>query len=104
MAKPNTAGNKHAYEVCVIVDGLLDEKKATSLLDKYLEVITNDGGTVEKTDNWGRKKLAYEINKKTDGIYFVVDFTSTAATSDEFARRIGLEEDILRYKVFRNEA
>jgi small subunit ribosomal protein S6 len=103
MAKPNEAGSKYVYEVCVIIDGTLDDKKAATLLDKYLEVITSEGGTVETTDVWGRRKLAYPIQKKTEGIYIIANFTATSATTDEFARKLGLDEEVLRYKVFRSD-
>jgi small subunit ribosomal protein S6 len=103
MSRPNAAGNVHAYELCVIFDGGLDEKKAQTLLDKYLEVITNEGGSIGKIDPWGRKPFAYEINKKTEGIYFVVEFNATSATSDEFQRRLNLDEATVRFKVFRGD-
>lgn len=104
MAKANTPGTVHAYEVCVILDAGLDEKKAGNLLDSYLKIITDDSGVVHKTDGWGRRKLAYEINKKKEGFYFIVTFSATSATTDEFSRRLGLDENTIRFKVFRNEA
>ncbi|MDR1861790.1 MAG: 30S ribosomal protein S6 [Candidatus Ancillula sp.] len=103
MSKPNTAGNVHGYEACIIFDGAMDEKKSVPLLEKYLDVIKSDGGNVAKVENWGRRKLAYEIDKKADGIYTIVNFECKSATSDEFARRIGLEERVLRYKIFRGD-
>ncbi|MDR2508735.1 MAG: 30S ribosomal protein S6 [Candidatus Ancillula sp.] len=104
MAKANTPGSVHAYEVCVILNAGLDEKKAGNLLDSYLKIITDESGVIHKTDSWGRRKLAYEINKHNEGLYFIVNFSASAATTDEFARRLGLEENTIRFKVFRNEA
>lgn len=102
MSKPNSAGNAHDYELCVIFDGSLDEKKASTLLDKYLEVITSENGKINKIEPWGRKQFAYEINKKTDGIYFIVSYNTVSDVSNEFTRRLGLDENTVRFKVFRD--
>ncbi|MDR0950606.1 MAG: 30S ribosomal protein S6, partial [Candidatus Ancillula sp.] len=60
-------------------------------------------GTIDGKDVWGRKTLAYEIKKNKEGIYIIVNFHATSATTDEFARKLGLDELTLRYKVFRSE-
>jgi small subunit ribosomal protein S6 len=101
MAKPNKPGSKHPYEICVILDADLDEKKSAQLLDKYLEIVTNDEGSVDKIESLGRKTFEYEIKKRTEGIYLVANFTCASITTDEFVRRLGLDESVLRYKVFR---
>ena len=61
-----------AYEVMVILDPSLEERTVEPSLDKYLNVIRKDGGTVESVDVWGRRRLAYEINKNAEGIYAVI--------------------------------
>ncbi len=61
-----------AYEVMVILDPSLEERTVEPSLDKYLNVVRKDGGTVESVDVWGRRRLAYEINKQAEGIYAVV--------------------------------
>ena len=61
------------YEVMVILDPSLEERTVEPSLDKYLNVIRKDGGSVETVDIWGRRRLAYEINKQAEGIYAVVD-------------------------------
>ena len=91
----------HQYELMVILDPELDERTVAPSLDKFLKVITNDGGTIDKVDIWGKRRLAYEINKKSEGIYVVVDFTATSAASDELDRQLGLSEAVLRTKVLR---
>ncbi|WP_436445597.1 30S ribosomal protein S6, partial [Enterococcus faecium] len=65
--------------------------------------ITNDGGTIEKVDVWGRRRLAYEIKKKNEGIYAVVDFTATSEATQELDRQLKLSEQIMRTKVLRAE-
>lgn len=87
----------------VILDPELDERTVAPSLDKFLNVIRTEGGTVDAVDIWGRRRLAYEIQKKTEGIYAVVDFTSSAAASIELARQLGLNEAVMRTKVLRKE-
>ncbi|WP_104090833.1 30S ribosomal protein S6 [Arthrobacter sp. GMC3] len=91
------------YELMVIIDPDVDERTVESSLQKFLNVITNDGGTIEKVDIWGRRRLAYEIQKKAEGIYAVVNFTSTPATAQELDRQLSLNETILRTKITRPE-
>ena len=90
-----------AYEVMVILDPSLDERTVEPSLDKYLNVVRKDGGTVDKVDIWGRRRLAYEIKKNAEGIYAVINLTATPATVAEFDRQLGLNEAILRTKVLR---
>jgi small subunit ribosomal protein S6 len=89
------------YEVLVILDPDLEERTVAPTLDKFLTVITNDGGSVEKVDVWGRRTLAYEINKKREGIYAVLDLKCEPAAVAELDRQLGLNESILRTKVVR---
>ncbi len=91
------------YELMVILDPEVDERTVAPSLDKFLNVIRNDGGTIEKIDIWGRRRLAYEIDKKTEGIYAVVNFSAESATTDELDRQLGLSEAVMRTKVLRAE-
>jgi small subunit ribosomal protein S6 len=93
----------HQYELMVILDPEIDERTVAPSLDKFLNVIRNDGGTVDKVDIWGRRRLAYEINKKSEGIYAVVDFTAESATTNELDRQLNLSEAVMRTKVLRAE-
>lgn len=92
------------YEVMIIVDPDTDERQVAPTLDNYLKVITNDGGTVENVDIWGKRRLAYEIRKKPDGIYAVVNLTAEPATVQELDRQLGINESIMRTKVMRADA
>ncbi|WP_062290305.1 MULTISPECIES: 30S ribosomal protein S6 [Demequina] len=92
------------YEMMIILDPEIDERTVTPSLDKYLQVITGDSGTIDKLDVWGRRRLAYPIKKKNDGIYAVVNFTSESATAKELERQLGLNETILRTKLLRPDA
>ena len=93
----------HQYELMVILDPELDERQVTPNLDKFLKVITNDGGSIETVDVWGRRRLAYEIKKKSEGIYAVVNFTATSETTQELDRQLNLSELVFRTKVLRAE-
>jgi small subunit ribosomal protein S6 len=93
----------HQYELMVILDPEVDERTVAPSLDKFLGVIRNDGGTIDKVDIWGRRRLAYEINKKTEGIYAVVNFTANSDATVELDRQLKLSEAIMRTKVLRAE-
>jgi len=93
----------HQYELMVILDPEIDERTVAPSLDKFLNVIRNDGGTIDKVDIWGRRRLAYEINKKAEGIYAVVDFTANSAATVELDRQLKLSEAVMRTKVLRAE-
>jgi small subunit ribosomal protein S6 len=89
----------------VILDGGLEERTVAPSLDTYLNnVIRQSGGSVEKIDVWGRRRLAYEINKRTEGIYAVIDLQATPAAVAELDRQLRLNESVLRTKVIRPEA
>lgn len=92
------------YELMVILDPELEERTVSASLEKFLTVVRNGGGTVDNVNIWGRRRLAYEIKKKTEGIYAVVDLTSEPAVAKELDRQLGLSESVLRTKIIRPEA
>ncbi len=92
------------YELMIILDPEIEERTVAPSLDKYLTVITTEGGSVDEVDIWGRRRLAYEIQKKSEGIYAVVNFTASPATAKELDRQLGLNEVVLRTKILRVEA
>jgi small subunit ribosomal protein S6 len=94
----------HKYEMMLIVDPQVDDASVKKLVEKFLEVVTNEKGTVDNTDFWGRRKLAYEIDGKTEGTYVVVNYTAEPATSDELDRQLNLNESIVRTKIIRKDA
>jgi len=93
----------HQYELMVILDPEIDERTVAPSLDKFLNVIRNDGGTIDSVDIWGRRRLAYEINKKTEGIYAVVQLTAKSESAKELDRQLSLSEAVMRTKVLRAE-
>jgi small subunit ribosomal protein S6 len=92
------------YEIMIILDPEIEERTVAPSLDKYLSVVKNDGGSVDKVDIWGRRRLAYDIKKKSEGIYAVVNFSAEPATAKELDRQLGLNEVVLRTKVLRADA
>jgi small subunit ribosomal protein S6 len=93
----------HQYELMVILNPEIDERMVPAALDKFLKVITADGGSIDNVDIWGKRRLAYEIQKKNEGIYAVVAFTATSAATQELDRQLKLSEQVMRTKVLRAE-
>ncbi len=91
------------YEVMVLIDSDVDERQVPALVEKHLEVITKGGGTVDNTDIWGRRRLAYDINKKSEAIYAVLQISAEAAIVSEMDRLMSIDERIVRTKVLRRE-
>jgi small subunit ribosomal protein S6 len=91
------------YEMMVILDPQLDERTVAPSLDQFLGVVKAQGGNVAKVDVWGKRRLSYEIDKRTEGIYAVVDMSCTPATVAELDRQLSLSELVLRTKVMRRE-
>src|ERR1700742_3223238 len=92
------------YEVMVILDPNLEERTIAPSLDAFLTVVTKDGGSVDKVDIWGKRRLAYEINKHAEGIYAVIDLQAEPASVLELDRQLNLNESVLRTKVLRPDA
>jgi small subunit ribosomal protein S6 len=92
------------YELMVILDPDLEERTIAPSLDQFLGVVRQGGGTVDKVDIWGRRRLAYEIAKKSEGIYAIVDLQAEPATVQELDRQLNLNEAVLRTKVLRPDA
>ena len=88
------------YEIMVILDPDLEEKTIAPSLEAFLNVIRADGGTVENVDIWGRRRLAYEINHKPEGIYALIHVNATKESVAELDRQLSLNEAVVRTKVF----
>lgn len=93
--------DKRQYELMIILDPEVDERNLAPALEKLLKVVIDDGGSIENVDIWGKRRLAYEIQKKTEGVYVVIDMTTTSATAQELDRQLGLNESIMRTKLLR---
>ncbi len=92
------------YEIMVLVDSDIDERQVPGLIDKHLEVITKGGGAIDNVDHWGRRRLAYDINKKSEASYAVLQVTCTPELVQEMDRLMTIDEKIVRTKVLRRDA
>ena len=91
------------YEVMILIDPTVEERQVDSVMKKYLKVVTDEKGTVDKVDVWGKRRLAYEIQNKSEAIYVVLNVTCEPATVQEIDRLFAIDEKIMRTKVMRPE-
>ena len=91
------------YEMMIILDPGLEEATVQPSLEQFLTVVKTGGGSVDKVDVWGRRRLAYEIDKRSEGIYAVIDMMAMPDSVAELDRQLGLNEAVLRTKVMRVE-
>ncbi|MEI2732090.1 MAG: 30S ribosomal protein S6 [Dermatophilaceae bacterium] len=89
------------YELMVILDPELDDRNLAPQLEKLLAVVKKDGGSIDTVDIWGRRRLAYDIKKKSEGIYAVITMSAEPATAQELDRQLNLNEAVLRTKLLR---
>ena len=91
------------YETMFILSTELSKEQIAETVEKFTNLITNNGGQVDKVAEWGKRRLAYEINKVREGYYVLVNFTAEPAVSKELERIFKISEDVLRYNVIRLE-
>lgn len=92
------------YELAVIISASMDEEAIKAELDSIKAMIEKAGGTIEKVDEWGKRRLAYEIKKNNEGFYTFISFDSGSNTPNEVEKRMRIRENVLRYLVVRQEA
>ena len=91
------------YETVFIVNPDFSEEQAKEMLNKFSGVITENGGTIDKVDEWGKKKLAYLIDDYSEGYYYLVSFTAAAAVPSELDRIFNITDGILRSLIVKLE-
>jgi small subunit ribosomal protein S6 len=92
-----------AYELLLLLDPSLDEDSRAAVLDKIQGVITADGGVVDAVDAWGKRKLAFEIDKMTEGDYTLIDFHAMPAAIAELDRVLRITDPVVRYMLLVRE-
>ena len=92
------------YEVMYVITPELDEETTQGVIEKFAGIIASNGGEVTKSDVWGKRRLAYAIDYKTEGYYMLVDFTAGPDLPRELERNFKIDERILRYMVIRKDA
>jgi len=88
-----------AYELMLMLDPTLDDEMRASVIEKVQGLITADGGVVDNVDEWGKRRLAFEIGKLTDGDYLVVDFHAAPSAIAELDRVLHITDPVVRYMV-----
>lgn len=91
------------YELALVINGKVDEEVKTSTVEKAKEIIAQFGGTISNVDEWGKRRLAYEINKIKEGFYFIINFEADANVPAEIESRLRIMEPVLRFLVTRQE-
>ena len=91
------------YELMVILDPELEERTVAPSLETYLKIVKESGGKVDKLDIWGKRRMTFEMKKKSEGIYAVIDMLCEPAAIKELDRQLNLNEAVLRTKVVRPE-
>lgn len=90
------------YELLYIIKTEVSEEQTQAVIDRYNGILEGEGATVEKVDKWGKRKLAYTIDKKyTDGFYVLVNFKGEANAVDEVDRLMKIDENLLRHMITR---
>ena len=90
-----------AYELRIIVDADADDAANTAVIDKVTELVEAGDGLVPTVDKWGRRKVAYEINLKSEGVYTVLEISTEASNLDDVDRFLRLADDVVRHKLIR---
>ena len=90
-----------AYELMIIADGELEESAVSGIVNTTTATVETAGGTVAKVDKWGKRRFAYEINKKTDGYYLVLEILAEGGALDGLERNLRLADEIVRHKLIR---
>jgi small subunit ribosomal protein S6 len=89
------------YETTYIIDSTLADEDQTALIDRFQRLVAEQGGTVDGVDKWERRRLAYEVKGKREGIYVVMNFTGPSAAEAELQRVLRLTDNVLRHIVVR---
>ena len=92
------------YELCVVLSAKIEDDERAAALEKVQKYITRFGGTVTGIDEWGKKKLAYEIQKMKEAYYYFVQFDADATAPIEIENRVRIMENVIRYLCVRADA
>ena len=92
------------YELVVVISSKLEDEERAAALEKVQNYITRFGGTVTNVDEWGKKRLAYEIQKMKEAFYYIIQFDGETNTPNELEGRLRLMEPVIRYLCVRADA
>ncbi len=92
------------YELALVVNAKIEDEERAATLEAVKELITRFGGTVSNVDDWGKKRLAYEIQKMNEGYYYFIQFEADSSVPDEIEQRVRIMEKVIRYLCIRKDA
>ena len=91
------------YELAVVVSAKIEDDERAATIEKVKEIITKHGGTITNVDEWGKKRLAYEVQKMREAFYYFIQFEGEATVPAEIESRVRLMENVVRYLVVRQD-
>ena len=91
------------YELAVVVSAKIEDEERAAVVDKCKALIERFGGTITNVDDWGKKRLAYEIQKMKEGFYYFIQFEAESSAPAEIESRIRIMDNVVRYLVVKNE-
>ena len=92
------------YELVLVVNAKLEDEARAATVEKAKEYVTRFGGTITNVDDWGKRRLAYEIQKMREGYYYFIQFESDSETPGEIEQRVRIMENVIRYLCIRQDA
>ena len=93
----------NSYELALILRTDIDDEERNAVLERTKDIITGDGGAIVKIDEWGKRRLAYEIKDTLEGVYYILYFQATTKTLDEVTRVLGITDSVLRFMPIRHD-
>ena len=92
------------YELALVVNAKIEDEARLATLEAVKELVTRFGGTVTNVDDWGKKRLAYEIQKMKEGYYYFIQFEADSKVPNEIEQRVRIMENVIRYLCIRKDA
>ena len=92
------------YELALVINAKIEDDARTDAIEKIKALIEKFGGEITNVDEWGKKKLAYEIQKMKEGFYYFIQFEADATAPAEIERQVRIMENVIRYLCVRQEA
>ena len=92
------------YELCVVLNAKIEDEERAAVLEKIKGYITRFHGTITNVDEWGKKKLAYEVQKMKEGFYYFIQFDAETDAPREIENRIRIMENVMRFLVVKLDA
>ena len=92
------------YELAVVVSAKIENDERAAVIEKVKDIITTNGGNITNVDEWGQKRLAYEVQKMREGFYYFIQFESDSTCPNELEHRVRIMEPVIRYLCVRQDA